>query len=165
METSGRAFAIQVLGCQGHVLAAILDDAIWARAWFTIATNFLAFSAMISGLFDFSASACTNSPPTPNAAAPASINSAAVFRLTPPVGTSGTCGSGPFRALMYFAPPTSPQGKILTKSDPALQAVITSVGVKAPAIISTPSRTANSTIGILTPGLTRNWEPALRQRR
>src|SRR5205807_6721733 len=69
-----------------------------------------------------------------------------VFRLTPPVGTSGTCGSGPFRALMYFAPPTSPQGKILTKSDPALQAVITSVGVKAPAIISTPSRTANSTI-------------------
>src|SRR2546426_5298906 len=145
METSGRAFAIQVLGCQGHVLAAILDDAIWARACFTIATNFLAFSAMISGLFDFSASACTNSPPTPNAAAPASINSAAVFRLTPPVGTSGICGSGPFNALMYFAPPTRPQGQTLTKSEPASHAVMTSVGVSAPAIINFPSLTASST--------------------
>src|SRR3989442_2936373 len=140
METSGRAFAIQVLGCQGHVLAAILDDAIWARACFTIATNFLAFSAMISGLFDFSASACTNSPPRPNAAAPASINSAAVFRLTPPVGTSGIWGSGPFRALMYFAPPTSPQGKILTKSDPPLQAGVNLGGVKGPSILHIPSR-------------------------
>src|SRR5437667_2647502 len=99
-----------------------------ARACFTMARYLRAFSTMTSGLPDFSASARTNSPPMPKAAAPASINSAAVFRLTPPVGTSGTCGSGPFRALMYFAPPTSPQGKILTKSDPALQAVITSVG-------------------------------------
>src|SRR5438445_7071952 len=84
------------------------------------------------------ASVCTNSPPTPSAAAPASMNSAAVSKLTPPVGTSGTCGSGPFSALMYFAPPTLPQGNTLTKSDPAFQAVITSVGVNAPAIISTP---------------------------
>src|SRR5437016_1080897 len=84
---------------------------------------------MISGLFDFRASACTNSPPMPSAAAPASMNSAAVFRLTPPVGTSGICGSGPFRALMYFAPPTWPHGKILTKSAPASQAVMTSIGV------------------------------------
>src|SRR2546422_4520704 len=136
-----------------------------ALACFTMARYLRAFSTMTSGLPDFSASARTNSPPMPKADAPASINSAAVFRLTPPVGTSGTCGSGPFRALMYLAPPTSPQGKILTKSDPALQAVITSVGVRAPAIISTPSRTANATIGILTPGLTRNWAPALRQRR
>src|SRR2546430_10177933 len=80
-----------------------------------MARNFRAFSTMTSGLLDLSASACTNSPPIPRAAAPASMNSAALFRLTPPVGTSGICGSGPFSALMYFAPPTWPHGKILTK--------------------------------------------------
>src|ERR1700674_3258576 len=120
---------------------------------------------MISGLFDFRASACTNSPPMPSAAAPASMNSAAVFRLTPPVGTSGICGSGPFRALMYFAPPTWPHGKILTKSAPASQAVMTSVGVNAPAMITFPSRTASSTVFRFNPGLTRNCAPASRHRR
>src|SRR6266851_875406 len=120
---------------------------------------------MISGLMDFRASAWTNSPPIPNAAAPASMNSAAVFRLTPPVGTSGICGRGPFSALMYFAPPTWPHGKILTKSAPASQAVITSVGVNAPAMISFPSRTASSTVFRFNPGLTRNCAPASRHRR
>src|SRR5437667_4054599 len=120
---------------------------------------------MICDLPDFRASAWTSSPPIPNAAAPASMNSAAVFRFTPPVGTSGICGRGPFRALMYLAPPTWPQGKIFTKSDPAFHAVMTSVGVKAPAMINIFSRTANSTVGRFNPGLTRNCAPASRQRR
>ncbi len=66
---------------------------------------------------------------------------------------------------MYFAPPTCPQGKILTKSDPTFQAVMTSVGVSAPASITFPSREANSTVGRFNPGLTRNSAPASTQRR
>src|SRR6266403_5840030 len=130
-----------------------------------MARNFRAFSTIISGLLAFRASACTHSPPTPRAATPASMNSAAFARLTPPVGTIGTCGNGPFRALMYLAPPTWPQGKILIKSAPASQAAITSVGVNAPAMISFASRTANSTVDTFKPGLTRNCAPASRQRR
>src|SRR6266480_4301066 len=42
-----------------------------------------------TGGVNLSTAACTNSPPMPSAAARASINSAAVLRLTPPVGTSG----------------------------------------------------------------------------
>src|SRR5437016_955099 len=135
-----------------------------ARASFTTARNFLAFSTIASGLPARSASDCTNSPPTPSAAAPASTNSAAVWRLTPPVGTSGTCGSGPRKALMYFAPPSWPQGKTFTKSEPASQAVITSVGVSAPAIMSFPSATARWITCRLSPGLTRNCAPASRHR-
>src|SRR5580704_8596375 len=140
-------------------------DFICSRVCFTIARNFRAFSIMISGLLDFSAWACTNSPPTPKATDPASMNSAAVFRFTPPVGTKGTCGNGPFSALMYFAPPIWPQGKTLMKSAPASQAAIISVGVNAPAMISFPSFAASATVGRCSPGLTRNSAPASRHRR
>src|SRR6266478_3682539 len=136
-----------------------------SRVSLTIAANRRALLTIAAGFADFNASPSTSSPPTPSAAAPASMNSAAVFRLTPPVGTSGICGNGPFRALMYLAPPTCPQGKTFTKSAPAFQAVMTSVGVNAPAIIKTPSRTANSTVARFNPGLTRNSAPASRQRR
>src|ERR1700738_2093972 len=61
-----------------------------ARAVATISKNLRAVSTISSGLLDFRTSVCTSSPPMPRAAAPASMNSAAVERLTPPVGTSGT---------------------------------------------------------------------------
>ena len=136
-----------------------------ARAVDMISRNLRAVSTINSGLLDLRASACTNSPPMPRAAAPASMNSAAVVRFTPPVGTSGICGSGPFKALMYFAPPTWPQGKNFTRSEPAFHAVTISEGVNAPASISLFSRTANFTVARSKPGLTKNCAPASRQRR
>src|SRR5205814_10101783 len=78
----------------------------------------------------------TSSPPTPHAQDPAYRKSPMVSRFTPPVGTISICGNGPFSALMYFAPPTLPQGKILTASAPASHAVNTSVGVSAPGQIT-----------------------------
>src|SRR5262249_37765331 len=62
----------------------------------------------------------------------------------------------------YFGPPTFPAGKTLTKSDPASQAAITSVGVSAPAIINRPSAAASATVFALKPGLTKNCAPASR---
>src|SRR6266571_6466323 len=110
-------------------------------------TTYLRDASTISFKFpEASADADTNSLPIPSAAAPALINSAAVFRLTPPVGINGTCGNGAFNELMYFAPPTAPQGNILTKALPDFQARITSVGVSAPAIINFPSRFTKATV-------------------
>src|SRR5581483_3083275 len=130
-----------------------------------MATNLRARSTTISGLCAFNAAACTSSPPTPSAADPAAIKSAAVSRLTPPVGTSGTCGSGPRRALMYFAPPTLAHGNTFTNAAPAFHAVITSVGVNAPAKTGLPAARQHSTIPRSNPGLTRNSAPASMHRR
>src|SRR5260370_24784448 len=66
---------------------------------------------------------------------------------------------------MYLAPSTWPHGKTFTKSEPAVQASMTSVGVRAPAMMSLDSRAANSTVARLKPGVTRNWAPASMQRR
>src|SRR5262249_51927723 len=103
-----------------------------ARPLRTAARYCLARSSMMSNrpsLIDF---ASTSSPPTATAQAPAFRNSGVVSRFTPPVGIISICGKGPFRALIYFGPPTLPQGKILTISAPASHAVRTSVGVSAP---------------------------------
>src|SRR5689334_4206737 len=59
-----------------------------------------------------SAAMSTSSVPTPRAAAPAEMYSPTVARLTPPVGSIFTCGSGPRRARRYLAPPTDEHGKI-----------------------------------------------------
>ena len=66
---------------------------------------------------------------------------------------------------MYFGPPTVPHGKTFTKSLPALQAAIISVGVSAPAIMSLPRRRACATVSGSKPGLTMNSAPASMQRR
>ncbi len=100
----------------------------------------------------------------PSASAPARMKSAAVSRFTPPVGIIGTWGRGPLRALIYLAPPTEPQGNIFTKSLPAFHAVITSVGVRAPAMISFPARFTKATVSASNPGLTMNSAPASMQR-
>src|SRR2546430_7973181 len=100
----------------------------------TASENFLAFSVILANSLAATAFLSTNSEPTASAAEPAAMNSAAVFRFTPPVGIKSIWGKGPFRALIYFGPPTSSHGKIFTKSAPASQAVITSVGVRAPGI-------------------------------
>src|SRR3974390_2118138 len=105
-------------------------------------TNLRAATTISLVFLDCNAAAQTNSPPTPSAAAPAWVNSEAVVAFAPPVGTMGMGGRGAFSALMYFAPPTVPQGKTFTRSLPAFQAVMTSVGVRAPAITSLPARTA-----------------------
>src|SRR5215475_13695996 len=106
----------------------------------------------------------TSSPPTPRAAAPASMKPPAVSRLTPPVGIIKICGKGAFHARMYLGPPTGPQGKIFTKSLPDSQAVTTSVGVRAPAIISLPALLTDLIVATLRLGLTINCAPASRQR-
>src|SRR5262249_40565735 len=85
-----------------------------SRASRTILRYFREASGISLLLPVLNAAAETSSPPTPSAADPARINSAAVSRLTPPVGTIGICGNGPFSALMYFAPPTDPQGNTFT---------------------------------------------------
>ena len=59
------------------------------------------------------------------------MNSATFCWLTPPEAISGTLGKGAFKARIYAGPPTWEQGKIFTKSAPAFQACITSVGVRA----------------------------------
>src|ERR1700723_378029 len=105
-----------------------------------------------------------NSPPTPRALAPASMNAAQVSRFTPPAGTSGISGNGPFSARMELAPPTCEHGNIFTRPAPNSQADITSVGVRAPAIIRILFRWANSSVFRFIPGLTRNCAPASRQR-
>src|SRR5439155_251330 len=61
---------------------------------------------------------------------------------------------------MYFAPPTAPQGNTCTKTLPAFHALITSVGVRAPAIINLPSRFTICTVSRSNPGLTINSAPA-----
>src|SRR5260370_39921747 len=105
-----------------HALPFAAPLASLARVLATISRNLRAVSTISWGLLDFRASGWISSPPMPRAAAPASMNSAAVERLTPPVGASGICGSGPFSALMDFAPPTWPHRHIFTKSEPAGQA-------------------------------------------
>src|SRR5713101_7508131 len=66
---------------------------------------------------------------------------------------------------MYLAPPTALQGKTLTKSEPAFQAAITSLGVSAPAKITVPCDRASFTVSGSRPGLARNCAPASRHRR
>src|SRR5208283_418227 len=56
-------------------------------------------------------------PPAPTATAPALIHSATFSMLTPPVGMSCACGSGPFTAFTNEGPRISP-GKTLTMSAP-----------------------------------------------
>src|SRR5271156_762575 len=136
----------EVIGDEVQRLPPLFLRSHCARALRTIATKLWAASTIGDVLPDSRAEADTNSPPMPSAAAPARMKSAAVFRFTPPVGIMGTCGSGAFNALIYFAPPTVPQGKIFTKSLPAFQAAITSVGVSAPAIINFFARLANFTV-------------------
>src|SRR5262249_32273757 len=120
------------------------------RAAFVISWNFP----------DLMAVGETSSPPTPTAAAPASMKLPAVSRLTPPVGIIKIWGKGPFNARMYLGPPTGPQGKIFTKSLPDLHALTTSVGVSAPAIINLPARFAAFTVPSSKLGLTINCAPA-----
>src|ERR1700678_3961879 len=154
----------EVIGDEAQRLSPLLRRSPCERALRTISTKPCAASTIGAVLPDSSAEADTNSPPMPSAAAPARMKSAAVFRFTPPVGTIGICGRGAFSALMYFAPPTVPQGKIFTKSLPAFQALITSVGVSAPLIISFPARFTNLTVSKSKPGLTMNSAPARIQR-
>src|SRR5205814_1050273 len=79
--------------------------------------------------------------------------------FTPPVGIMGICGNGALRALMYLDPPTVPHGNIFTKSLPARQAVMTSVGVSAPAIIGLPRFFTSWTVAESNPGATMNSAP------
>src|ERR1700733_532679 len=159
-ETGFRVFCDSVLGRDEHEIGVrgvchVLDGIsekfcqFWVesfglrRASLTMATYRRAASVIEPTSPDSQAAAETSSPPMPKASAPARMKSAAVSRFTPPVGTIGTCGKGAFSALMYFAPPTVPHGKIFTKSLPAFQAAITSVGVSAPAMMSLPCCFAN----------------------
>src|SRR5262249_31961973 len=107
-----------------------------SRARRTAATNCAARSRMPAVSPEPRAFGETSSPPTATATEPARMNSSTLVRFTPPVGTSGIWGRGPFSALMYPAPPTLAQGKTFTMPAPAFHAAITSVGVSAPAIIS-----------------------------
>src|ERR1035437_7285705 len=81
--------------------------------------------------------------PTPTAVAQARMKSATLSWLTPPEAISGTCGNGALSALIYGAPPSWEQGKILTKSTPAFHAIMTSVGVRAPGKMTTFCWSAN----------------------
>src|SRR5215472_9420008 len=107
--------------------------------------------------------ASTNSPPTATAHAPALRKSPQVSRLTPPVGIISICGNGAFKALIYFAPPTFPQGNTFTTSAPASHAVRTSVGVSAPGQITFEYRFAISTVASFNEGVTKNSAPASMQ--
>src|ERR1700716_392939 len=103
-----------------------------SRSSRTIARYFRALSVTISGLPSAMAFAFTRSEPTPRAKAPASRNSFAVASETPPVGIRSIWGSGPVRAVRYFAPPIALAGNTFTTSAPASHAVTISVGVRAP---------------------------------
>src|SRR5579863_3136760 len=107
-----------------------------ARAEATAFTNSFAAAAILSRLPSRRAFASTKSAPTPSAKAPAAMNSAALAAFTPPVGISEAFGNGALSDFRYFAPPTFPQGKILTRVAPWPCAVISSVGVSAPGIAS-----------------------------
>jgi hypothetical protein len=56
---------------------------------------------------------------------------------------------------MYFAPRLGRREKSSTKSDPAFHAVMTSVGVKAPAMINTLFLDCQFDVGRFNPGLTK----------
>src|SRR5260370_37856830 len=105
-----------------------------------------AFWVIKSNWRDLLAAVSGSAPPTASAADPARSSSEAVSRETPPEGTSGTSGNGPLSEAMYLAPPTALQGKTLTKSEPAFQAAITSVGVSAPAKITGTCGRASFTV-------------------
>src|SRR5205814_9284008 len=104
-------------------------------------------------------------PPTATAHVAAFNKSPAVSRFTPPVGIISICGNGPFNALMYFAPPTLPQGNTLTTSAPASHAVKTSVGVSAPGQITLEYRFTISMVETRSAGVTKNCAPASMQDR
>src|SRR5688500_1420114 len=106
-----------------------------SRNAFTISTYFLARASIRASSPLATAFGSTSEPPIPNAQAPASRNSRAVSRFTPPVGIRRICGSGALIARKYFGPVNS-LGKILTISAPASQAATISVGVNAPGITS-----------------------------
>src|SRR4051794_38106448 len=78
-------------------------------------------------------------PPRPTASAPAPGYAAASSSVPPPVGTSGTCGSGARTAAMYDGPPASAAGNTLTALAPERHASRISDGVSAPATTGTPS--------------------------
>src|SRR5262245_56763377 len=127
--------------------------------------NFRAFSVILLKSLAATAALSTSSEPTAKAAEPAAMNSAAVFRFTPPVGIRSIGGNGTFKALMYFDPPTLSQGNTFTKSDPASHAVTTSVGVSAPGMIGLLYRLHISMVEDFNDGVTINSAPASMQAR
>src|SRR5262249_33491700 len=103
----------------------------FARASVTISTNLYASVESSSHLRAATRSFFTSAEPTPSAAAPALIHSAALFRSTPPVGVSFICGSGAWISRRYCGPKWL-AGKTFTISAPAFQAARISVGDRAP---------------------------------
>ena len=65
------------------------------------------------------------------------MNDAALSRVIPPVGRKGIWRRGPRRSLRWPGP-IGPDGKSLTTTAPARQAVSASVGVNAPGTTGTP---------------------------
>src|SRR5262252_2865229 len=122
----------------------------------TAFTNSRAAAVIFSKLPSRKAAASTRSAPTPNANAPAAMNSAALAAFTPPVGIREEPGNGAFRDLRYFGPPTFPQGKILTRPAPWSCAFISSDGVSAPGIASLALARATESTEAARPGLTKN---------
>src|ERR1700686_708828 len=86
-----------------------------ARAEVTACTNSRAADVIFARFPSRKAAASTRSAPTPSAKAPAAMNSAAFAAFTPPVGINEAFGNGALSERKYFAPPTLPQGKILTR--------------------------------------------------
>ena len=80
----------------------------------------------------------------------------------PPVGTSGTSGSGPRSARTWPGPPVE-AGNSFTATAPSARARSTSLGVNAPGTTSTPSSRARSITGSTTPGDTTKDAPASTQ--
>src|SRR5215472_2256056 len=126
------------------------------RAVATAFTSSRAAAVIFSKLPSRSAVASTRSAPTPNANAPAAMNSAALVAFTPPVGIRHELGNGAFRDLRYFGPPTFPQGKIFTRPAPWSCAFISSDGVSAPGIASLALARATESTEAARPGLTKN---------
>ena len=117
-----------------HVWSRLAGDATVARVSMRGVASRTAESVGVVGDLPVAAAialASTSAVPTPIATAPALIHSPALASVTPPVGISFTCGSGP-RTSLKNAGPSAVAGKTLTMSAPASQAVRISVGVKQP---------------------------------
>src|SRR6186713_1853361 len=129
------------------------------RALATAATNSRADWVIASNRRSFTAVASTSAVPTPIATAPARIQSAALAFVTPPVGISFRCGSGP-RMSLKNAGPSEVAGNTFTMSAPASQAVRISVGVKQPGITATSRARQAAMTSPRSTGPTTNWAPA-----
>src|SRR6185503_19518176 len=129
------------------------------RAAATLATTWRAFAVIWSQAPASTARGSTSAEPTPTAAAPARIQSPAFVSVTPPVGISFTCGSGPRTSLMNPGP-SAVAGNSLTMSAPLSWAARISVGEKHPGITATSRAWHAATTSGLNTGLTTNTAPA-----